>query len=96
MDRDRLSAMLLRILYLRWSAAGRMCHPEVAAFDEIVGCVDADRWLLHDLLADLSAAGLVERVTVPSGSEHGYQISSSGRHIVLADRNTQRRTRSDP
>lgn len=93
MDRDRLSAALLRILYLRWSAAGRMRQPDAATVSEIAACIDADRWLLHDLLADLSAAGLVERVTVRGGgAEHaGYRISSSGRHIVLTDRSIQRR-----
>jgi hypothetical protein len=92
MDRDRLSASLLRILYLRWSAIGRTRRQDAATVSEIAACIDADRWLIHDLLADLSTVGLVERVTVHDRGEHaGYRISSGGRHIVLTDRSTQRR-----
>lgn len=97
MDRDRISATLLRFLYLRWNAAGRSLHPEAATATEIASCVDAERWLLHDLLADLTAVGLVERVETSRNNKEleGYRISGSGRHVVLTDRNTQRRSHYD-
>ena len=97
MDRDRISASLLRFLYLRWTATGRTQHPEAATAAEIESCVEAERWLLHDLLADLTAVGLVDRVTTLRGDREqtGFRISSSGRHVVLADRSTQRRSRLD-
>jgi hypothetical protein len=97
MDRDRISATLLRLLYLRWTAIDRTRQPAPATIAEIAPCVDAERWLLHDLLADLTAAGLVDQVAAHDGDARGaaYRISSSGRQIVLTDQTTQRRTRFD-
>jgi hypothetical protein len=81
-------------------AVDRTRQPASATIAEIAPCIDVERWLLHDVLADLTAVGLIERITIGKidngePQQTSYRISGSGRHIVLTDHNTQRRSRYD-
>ena len=97
MHHDVSCRSLLYLLYLRWLVGGRAQQPDDATFPEIARCLDLDRVVLIDLLEALMTAGFIDPVRVEHrGSDRmAYRISDTGRHVVLADRNAQRRMAFD-